>query len=240
MAAGVAHEIKNPMNAILGFSQRLADKLTDPKLKNYANIIVEEVNRLAATINDVLEYNRTQIASKVRVDMNTALDDALTLVSEKAAASQVQIVREIDPGLPPVPMDKDKIKQVFLNLMFNAISAMESGGTLTVRARQEDGMIPVSHMDKAESSLLQQVFLQQKMASITIKDTGCGIPKENIHKLFNPFFTTKTTGTGLGLSICHSIIESHGGFMRVESQVGVGSSFIFYLPLEEEAGNEAK
>jgi PAS domain S-box-containing protein len=240
MAAGVAHEIKNPMNAILGFSQRLADKLEDPKLKNYANIIVEEVNRLAATINDVLEYNRTQIASKVRVELNTALDDALTLVNEKAAASQVQIVREINPGLPPIPMDKDKIKQVFLNLMFNAISAMETGGTLTVRARVEDGMIPASQMDKAESSLLQQVFLQQKMASISIKDTGCGIPKENIHKLFNPFFTTKTTGTGLGLSICHRIIESHGGFMRVESQVGVGSSFIFYLPLEEEPGHETK
>jgi PAS domain S-box-containing protein len=240
MAAGVAHEIKNPLNAILGFSQRLADKLTDLKLKNYANIIVEEVNRMANTINDVLEYNRTQIAAKVGEDLNAVLNDALLFVADNTAASGVQIVREIDPGLPPIPMDKDKIKQVLLNLMINAISAMESGGTLTVRARMEEGMTPAGQMEKTESSLLQQVFLQQKMVSVAVKDTGCGIPKENINKLFNPFFTTKTTGTGLGLSICHKIIESHGGFMRVESQVGVGSSFIFYLPMEKEAGHETK
>ena len=234
MAAGVAHEIKNPMNAILGFSQRLSDKLTDPKLKNYANIIVEEVNRLGATINDVLEYNRTLVATKENMDLNAVLNDALLIVTEKAAASKVKIVREIDPGLPSIPMDKDKIKQVFLNLMFNALSAMETGGTLTVRVRVEDGMLPVDQMAKSELTHVQQIFFQKKMASISVRDTGCGIPKENIHKLFNPFFTTKTTGTGLGLSICHKIVESHGGFMRVESQVGAGSNFIFYLPLEEE------
>lgn len=240
MAAGVAHEIKNPLNAILGFSQRLADKLADPKLKQYAEIIIEEVNRMAATINDVLEYNRTRIAAKEGMDFNAVLDDILILVAEKAGASNVQIIRDIDPGLPLVPMDRDKIKQVLLNLMFNAISAMESGGTLTVRARVEEGMLPADQVANPEKSLLQQVFLQQKMASITIKDTGCGIPRENIQKLFNPFFTTKTTGTGLGLSICHKIVESHGGFMRVESQVGAGSSFIFYLPFEGEVKHESK
>jgi two-component system, NtrC family, nitrogen regulation sensor histidine kinase GlnL len=240
MAAGVAHEIKNPLNAILGFSQRLAGKLEDEKLKKYAEIIVGEVKRMAVTINDVLEYNRYQKPAKELVDFNVALEDALIIVAEKAEASKVQIAREIDPGLPLIPMDKNNIKQVLLNLVFNAINAMETGGTLTVRARVEEGMLPADQAANPDMSLLQQVFLQQKMVSISIKDTGCGIPKENLQKLFNPFFTTKTTGTGLGLSICHKIVESHGGFMRVESQVGAGSNFIFYLPLEEGAKHEAK
>ena len=239
MAAGVAHEIKNPLNAILGFSQRLASKLEDPKQKKYADIIIEEVNRMAATIDDVLEYNRYQKPAKEFMDFNIALEDSLTLVAEKAKTSNVQIARDIDPCLPLIPMDKDKIKQVLLNLMFNAINAMGSGGTLTVRARIEEGMMPAGQITDPELSLLQQVFLQQKMVSVSIKDTGCGIPKENLVKLFTPFFTTKTTGTGLGLSICHKIVEKHGGFMRVESQVGAGSNFIFYLPLEEEEKHEA-
>ncbi len=239
MAAGVAHEIKNPLNAILGFSQRLADKLEDPKQKKYAEIIIEEVNRMAATISDVLEYSRYQKSSKELVDFNVALDDTMVIVTEKAGASNVQVIREIDPNLPLIPMDKDKIKQVLLNLMLNAINAMEEGGTLTVRARVEEGMLPADQMLNPDQTLLQQVFLQQKMVSVSIQDTGCGISKENLHKLFTPFFTTKTTGTGLGLSICHKIVESHGGFMRVESQLGAGSTFILYLPLEE-TKNESK
>jgi|GEM_PF-836430 len=234
MAAGVAHEIKNPLNAILGFSKRLFDKLEDEKLKQYAQIIVEEVKRLANTVDDVLEYNRTQVVSKEDANFNDILDGTIMLVAEKADAANVEIVLEVDPHLPPVPMDKDKIRQVLLNLMQNALHAMEKGGTLTVVAKIEEGMLPANQGDPTDLTLLQQVFLQQKMISIGIKDTGCGIPKENIHKLFNPFFTTKTTGTGLGLSICHKIIESHGGFMRVDSQVGTWSSFVIYLPLEKE------
>ncbi len=239
MAAGVAHEIKNPLNAILGFSQRLADKLEDPKQKKYAEIIIEEVNRMAATISDVLEYSRYQKSSTELVDFHAALEDSLVFVAEKAEASNVRIVKEIDDHLPLIPMDKDKIKQVLLNLMFNAIHSMEEGGTLTVGARVEEGMLPAEQLTNPDQSLLQQVFLQQKMVSVCVQDTGCGITKENLHKLFTPFFTTKTTGTGLGLSICHKIVESHGGFMRVESQVGAGSKFIFYLPLEEGAKNES-
>jgi PAS domain S-box-containing protein len=234
MAAGVAHEIKNPLNAILGFSQRLHDKLEDAKLKQYALIVVEEVKRLASTVNDVLEYNRTQSVNKKLVNFNSVVDGTVMLVAEKADAAGVEIELEVDRTLPPVPMDEDKIRQVLLNLMQNALHAMEKGGTLTVMAKMEEGMLPVGEAVSQESNILQQVFHQQKMVSIAVKDTGCGIPKENIHKLFNPFFTTKTTGTGLGLSICHKVIESHGGFMRVDSQVGVGSSFIFYLPLERE------
>jgi signal transduction histidine kinase len=162
------------------------------------------------------------------------VDGTVMLVAEKADAAGVEIELEVDRTLPPVPMDEDKIRQVLLNLMQNALHAMEKGGTLTVMAKMEEGMLPVGEAVSQESNILQQVFHQQKMVSIAVKDTGCGIPKENIHKLFNPFFTTKTTGTGLGLSICHKVIESHGGFMRVDSQVGVGSSFIFYLPLERE------
>jgi signal transduction histidine kinase len=124
------------------------------------------------------------------------------------------------------------MKQVFLNLMINAVHAMAGGGTLTVRTGLEDSMTHASGDPSPEASLLQQVFLQQKMVSVSVIDTGCGIPKENIPKLFNPFYTTKTVGTGLGLSICHKIVDAHGGFIRVESEVGKGTMFTVYLPYE--------
>lgn len=234
MAAGVAHEIKNPLNAIQGFAARLAQKMEDPSHKKYAEIIVEESKRMDTIINDVLEYNRTRKPEKRETDLHALLEEVLAFMPAKLEKSGVTLARELDPELPRVAVDPDKMKQVFLNLMINAIHAMPQGGTLTIRTRREEGMIPADRVEDAEAFLLQQVFLQQKMVSVTIQDTGCGIPKENIPRLFHPFYTTKTTGTGLGLSICHKLVEAHGGFIRVDSTVGVGSSFTVYLPLEEQ------
>ncbi len=234
MAAAVAHEIKNPLNAVLGFAQRLSAKLDDPRLRDYAGIIVTEVNRMAAIVNDVLEYNRYRAPEKKPADLAGILDEVLVLVADRAAKAGVEVAVEADPLLPPVPMDRDKMKQVLLNLVLNAVNAMENGGTLAVRVRMETGALPAGQETDPDRTLLQQVFLQQRMVSVTVRDTGCGIARENLQKIFDPFFTTKTSGTGLGLSVCHKIVESHGGFMHVESRLGEGSEFSFYLPLPEE------
>ncbi len=233
MAAGVAHEIKNPLNAIMGFSKRLSAKIEEPNLKKYADIIAEEVRRMDATINDVLEYSRPDRVTKEPADIHKILEETVTFLDEKLEKAGVKVEREWDMEVPLVPLDLVKVRQVVLNLVLNAIQAMEKGGRITLRTRVTEGVAPESGAQN-EALIFQKLFLKQKMVLVSIADTGCGIPKENMAKLFHPFFTTKITGTGLGLSICHKIIASHGGTLDVQSVVGQGSTFMIYLPLGEE------
>lgn len=231
MAAGVAHEIKNPLNAIQGFSQRLALKIEDPNLKKYAETIVREVQRLDTTINDVLEYSRTAKPVKQPTDVHALLEETLQYVAEKMEKANIKLERQYDPNFPLVPLDYNKIKQVFLNMVLNAIHSMPQGGTLTFHTSVQQGL---RDGDSANpSDWVSHIFLNQKMAVVSIQDTGCGIPPENISKLFHPFFTTKTTGTGLGLSICHKIVEAHGGTITVDSKEGLGTTFSIQFPLED-------
>jgi PAS domain S-box-containing protein len=233
MVSGVAHEIKNPLNAILGFSKRLSDKLTEPNLKKYADIIATEVLRMDTTVNDVLEYTRSVRLSRTPEDVNAFLENALTLLAEKLEKGGVKVVREFAGDLPKIPIDANKTRQVILNFILNAIQAMPNGGTLTLRTRLLEGMVPQGGQGENREMVLQQLFLQQQMAAVSIQDTGTGIAKENLSKLFHPFFTTKTTGTGLGLSICQKIIAAHGGMIDVQSTLGTGTTFTFCLPLVE-------
>jgi PAS domain S-box-containing protein len=234
MAAGVAHEIKNPLNAIMGFSNRLSAKITEPALKKYADIIAEEVRRMDATINDVLEYSRPDRVAKQPADLHKILEETTSFLSEKLEKAGVEVKKDFAPDLPLVPLDLVKLRQVILNLILNAAQAMEKGGRLTLKTAVVEGVAPRADGKQNEAMIFQKLFLRQKMAVISIADTGCGIPKENMSKLFHPFFTTKITGTGLGLSICNKIISSHGGTLDVQSVVGKGSVFMIYLPMEEE------
>jgi PAS domain S-box-containing protein len=233
MAAGVAHEIKNPLNAIMGFSQRLSAKLQEPILKKYADIISEEVRRMDTIVNDVLEYSRPDKAHKEPSSVHQVLEETLTFLNEKLEKGGVVVERGYFENMPLVAIDIPKIRQVILNLILNAIQAMPKGGTLSIRTKLIEGLAPQGTGEKSEAAIFEQLFLRQKMAAIILEDTGCGIPKENLGKLFHPFFTTKITGTGLGLSICHKIIASHGGTLDVDSVVGKGSVFTIYLPFEE-------
>jgi two-component system, NtrC family, nitrogen regulation sensor histidine kinase GlnL len=234
MAAGVAHEIKNPLNAVMGFSKRLSAKLEEPTLKKYADIIAEEVVRMDTIVNDVLEYSRPDRVSKSPVDVQSILEEACAFLAEKFAAAKVTLVKDFTPGLPDASLDTPKIRQVVLNLILNAIQAMPKGGTLTLGTRLIEGLTPQNVQEMKQEMIFQQLFLQQKMVAVSVRDTGCGIAKENLVKLFHPFFTTKITGTGLGLSICHKIIAAHGGMLDVQSVVGGGSTFTFYIPLGDE------
>lgn len=232
MAAGVAHEIKNPLNAIMGFSQRLSDKLQEASLKKYADIISEEVRRMDTIVNDVLEYSRPDRVHKTPVDVHQVLEETLSFLNEKLEKGGVSVERFYSEELPLISMDVPKIRQVVLNLILNALQAMPQGGKLTLKTQVIEGLLPDFAGGQAPDGLFERLFLQQKVLSIHIGDTGCGIPKENLGKLFHPFFTTKTTGTGLGLSICHKIVHSHGGSLDVDSELGKGSAFIIHLPLE--------
>jgi signal transduction histidine kinase len=232
MAAGVAHEIKNPLNAILGFSKRLSAKLEESALKKYADIIGTEVVRMDGIVNDVLEYSRPDKCHKESADVNKLLEETETFLAEKIEAAGVRLESSLASDIPTVPLDIPKVRQVVLNLMINAMQAMTGrpNRSLRVESRLLEGLAPQAHA--SEGDIFQSLFLKQKMVAVSFKDNGCGIPKENLSKLFHPFFTTKTTGTGLGLSICQKIIASHGGTLEVDSQPGQGSTFTFYLPVE--------
>ena len=233
MAAGVAHEIKNPLNAIMGFSKRLSAKLEDPNLKKYADIIAGEVVRMDGIVNDVLEYSRPDKVHKEPADANKLLEETTAFLGEKIAAAGIHLESSLNQELPKVPLDIPKVRQVLLNLILNALQATAPGGKLSLKTRLIDGLVPEAVGGKGEGALFQQLFLRQQMVALSVGDSGCGISKENLSKLFHPFFTTKITGTGLGLSICHKIIAAHGGALDVESEVGKGSVFTVYLPLGE-------
>jgi signal transduction histidine kinase len=187
-----------------------------------------------ATINDVLEYSRPDRVAKEPADLHKILEETTSFLVEKLEKAAVAVKKDFAPDLPLVPLDLVKVRQVILNLILNAAQAMEKGGCLTLKTAVVEGVAPQADGKQNEAMIFQKLFLRQKMAVISIADTGCGIPKENMSKLFHPFFTTKITGTGLGLSICNKIISSHGGTLDVQSVVGKGSVFMIYLPLEEE------
>src|SRR5213594_1215058 len=179
----------------------------------YLKIIDTEVQRCRRIVESLLDFSRPKAGEKKPVDVNAVVEHTLFLLKHHARFKRVEVVRELTPGLPAVHADQERLIQSFMALMLNAMDAMDSRGTLTVRS----GKNP----DRADEVLLEFI------------DTGKGITREDLPKIFEPFFTTKPQGrgTGLGLSICYGIIAEHRGRIDVESQVGVGSNFKVYLPL---------
>jgi signal transduction histidine kinase len=182
----------------------------------------------------VLDYSRPDQIHPESADINQIMAETIQFLNEKWESAGLTLEQSLSPLLPTVPLDIPKIRQVALNLILNAVQATPTGGKIVIKTRLIEGLVPEAVGGKGEGALFQQLFLQQKMISVSITDTGCGITKENLGKLFHPFFTTKITGTGLGLSICQKIIAAHKGTLDVESELGKGSTFTFYLPLGEE------
>ncbi len=220
LAAGVMHEINNPLATILACCEALAlrsEDLTPPErqaYQEYLKIVDAEVQRCRRIVDSLLDFSRTRSGDKRQVDVNAVVEQTLFLLKHHARFKRLTVMRELAPGLPAVLADQEKLIQSFMALMLNAMDAMDSRGTLTVRS----GINP----ERRDEVLLEFV------------DTGIGIKQEDLPKIFEPFFTTKPQGrgTGLGLSICYGIIAEHRGRIEVESQVGVGSNFKVYLPVE--------
>jgi len=213
MAASIAHEINNPLAGVLVYTQLLSKKMAGDTLKeeealDYLSKMESEVSRCSRIIRNLLDFARQTEPMLRLVDINQVVEQVLTMVGHQAQLQNVEVVKEFSPSLPKVMADFDQIQQIFTNLTLNAIQAMPDGGRLTIRSSAVDGEV-----------------------RIDVQDTGCGISKENMGKLFTPFFTTKAKGkgVGLGLAVAHGIIERHKGRIKLQSEVGKGTTFSVYL-----------
>ncbi len=210
LAAGVAHEINNPLTGILTNSSLLVQDIPpdDPRREDLQTI-VDETLRCRKIVKGLLDFARQTKPQKQLFQLNSAAEDVLSLIRNQAAFRNIRLAAELDPGLPLVTADRDQIRQVILNAVLNAAEAMPGGGSIVVGSRQVPG-----------SGELE----------IKIADDGPGVPEEIRSKLFEPFFTTKRTGTGLGLAIAYGIMEQHGGTIEVESTQGKGTTVLLRLP----------
>jgi signal transduction histidine kinase len=213
LAASIAHEINNPLAGVLVYTQLLAKKAAGDAFKkeealNYLSKMESEVGRCSRIIRNLLDFARQTEPMLRLVDVNQVIEQVLAMVGHQAQLQNVEVVKEFSPSLPKVMADFDQLQQIFTNLTLNAIQAMPEGGSLTIRS----------------SAVGDEV-------RVDVQDTGCGISKENMGRLFTPFFTTKVKGkgVGLGLAVVHGIIEKHKGRIKVQSEVGKGTTFSVYL-----------
>ncbi len=216
LAAGVAHEINNPLGTISVYAQMVLDELeedTDSCRESIA-VVMKQTNRAGRIVKDLLEFARQSEPEMRMLDINDVLAKAIAITTHPAELQNIKVLTDLAPDLPAIQGDSDKLQQVFVNITVNALQAMPEGGALTVRTRMSD---------------------VSGFVEIEISDTGCGIPQEHLSKLFDPFFSTKRTGegTGLGLSVTLGIIERHNGTIDVKSKVGEGSTFTIRLPAEK-------
>jgi len=207
LAAGVAHEIRNPLSSIKGFATYFLERQEKLEDKEIAKVMIQEVDRLNRVVSQLVELAMPVSVSKKPVSLSAVIEKSLKILEREAAKKNVEI-KTIFPAVEPLyAIDEDRIKQVLLNLYLNGIESMEKGGILSIELSEKNGA-----------------------AIIKISDTGCGISEKDLAHVFDPYFTTKTTGTGLGLAIVNNIIEAHGGRITAESRPGNGTVFTIYLP----------
>ena len=214
LAAGVAHEIRNPLSSIKGFATFFKERYRDrPEDKKTADIMIQEVDRLNRVISQLLEFARPMDINKQRVSIHMVIQDTLKMIEGQAKEKEIIIHADLSPDVDEVFIDPDKITQVFLNLYLNAIEATQRGGALSVILSPQN----------------------ERTIRIDISDTGRGIDPNELAHVFDPYFTTRPTGTGLGLAIVHKIIEAHDGEIRVDSVKGKGTTLSIFLPTERES-----
>jgi signal transduction histidine kinase len=217
LTAGLAHEIRNPLVAIRTFTQLLPERYDDAEFREgFQGLALKEVDRICGLINDLLSFARPSRPNVAEESINDVIDGIARILETEAKEKGVEITKDFALNLPRVWIDREQMKQVFMNLILNAIQAMGEGGSLFISTRL------TSRNDTGNSGQFVQV---------EVRDTGVGIPPENIDHIFDPFFTSKEEGSGLGLSISHQIVQEHGGYVTVESKVGVGTTFLINLPI---------
>ena len=215
LAAGVAHEINNPLGIILGFAQGLAKRIkADDHMGLPLRSIEREAVRCKNLVQDLLVFSRSSKIEEEELDLNEALTGALSLIYARAKTLNVEIRREMSPDLPRIPANRNKLQQVLINLANNSIDAMPGGGTLTIATALSAGR--PGHVE------------------VRVRDTGHGVPKEIRTRIMEPFFTTKEAGkgTGLGLALVYEIIKKHNGSLELESEEGKGTEFVILLPVQ--------
>jgi two-component system, NtrC family, sensor kinase len=217
LTAGLAHEIRNPLVAIRTFTQLLPERYDDADFREgFQGLALKEVDRICGLINDLLSFARPSRPNVAEENMNDVVDGIARILETEAKEKGVEITRDFARNLPGVWIDREQMKQVFMNLILNAIQAMGEGGSIFIATRL------ASRNDPGHAGQFVQV---------EVRDTGLGIPPENLDHIFDPFFTSKEEGSGLGLSISHQIVQEHGGYVTVESKVGSGTTFFINLPV---------
>lgn len=210
LASGMAHEIGTPMNVILGRAEYIMQRTQEETTKKGLETIIAQVERITKIMNQLLTFARRRPIERRPMDLKRTIEDTLEVVQERLKNHRIKVDTAYCDSMPLVYADADQMSQVLLNLFINAIHAMPEGGTLRIGLEPADGDV-----------------------RLIIADTGCGIPKEDLPKIFTPFFTTKEVGkgTGLGLTVVHGIIQEHGGTIDVESELGCGTTFTLHLPV---------
>lgn len=219
MAAGVAHELNNPLTTVVGFTELALDELAmDSPVRKDLDLVLQEARRARSVVRRLLDFSRQSETSRVKADINEVVDDVMMLTKHLMHTSHVDPEIRLGKGLPWVLVDRNQIKQVVINLVNNALYAMPGGGRLVVETAE-------------------QPRYNAQWITLTVRDTGEGIPPKNLQRIFEPFFTTHSDrgGTGLGLSVTYGIVTDHAGMIEVESAVNQGSTFTVWLPLEETA-----
>jgi signal transduction histidine kinase len=255
-AAGVAHEVGNPLGAILGYTSILEKERMDPEeSKDYLKRIEKEIERINRIVRELLDFSRPSKFEIREIEINRVIESTLSLLSYQKNFKNIETQLDLERNLPMVKGDESQLSQVFINIILNAIDAMPNGGVLTIRTgthlvenldtarlqriyprrrKSDPTESDYYHMRKTDplAVLFKKFSEGDRLVQIRISDTGTGIKKEDLENIFDPFFTTKAPdkGTGLGLSISLRIVESLGGEIKVESEVGKGTTFEVYFP----------
>jgi signal transduction histidine kinase len=253
MAAGLAHEVKNPLGAIKGAAQLLEEvgaATSDDGAREFVGIILEEVNRLDRVVGSFLDYARPHAGNPIPLDLNAAVRRTVQILSSQITDDGIDVQLDLNERLPRARIDPEKFRQVLMNLMQNAIQAMDGRGKVTVSTsvrRSTRGRVPPT---EGSSPSLRRSIADDEGASpaasgrgrdlvelveVSVRDTGPGISPKVLRHVFVPFFTTKTQGTGLGLAISQSIVQNAGGTIDVQSQPGAGTTFTIVLPTAADA-----
>jgi signal transduction histidine kinase len=214
MAAGIAHEINNPLAGILLFSTNLSKKVPpEGPLKEGLDIIVRETVRCKSIIQELLEFSRDREPRMVPTDVNDVIEKALTILENEFRLQHIELQKQLAADIEPIRLDSNQIEQVMVNILLNAVHATPAKGTIIVQSKMRP---------------------DANQVRVVISDTGCGIAPENLSKIFEPFFSTKEKGTGLGLAVSYGIVKNHGGHIRVDSQPGEGTRFTIDFPVRRE------
>lgn len=210
MAAAMAHEIRNPMTVVMGYTQMMAQQAQGEERESF-HIIIEELRNVNQILEDFLSISREREMAREFHQLNDVLQSVYPLIYAECVATGINLEMRLSEGLPPLRMDSREVRQLVLNLIRNAVEAMGDNGTITISTSSGE---------------------EDRCVCLSIRDNGPGIPQEILPKIFDPFYTTKERGTGLGLSICKSIVDRHEGTISVESAEGRGTSFVICFPVE--------
>lgn len=228
MAAGIAHDIRNPLTSILIFSQLMSLHHDDPDVRaKFDRVVPRELERVQAVIEDMMELARSSALHLEPTNMNEVVAQVLELYESQAATQGVKISRELGADLPCSMVDRKRMHRCFSNIVANAIQAMPKGGDLKVQT----GVVPAAVFPDPRGSTTAPSVQSAPAVRLVFSDTGQGIPPERLSRIFDPFYTTKEKGLGLGMAITHRIIEDHKGTIDVQSQVALGTTFTIHFPV---------